>query len=75
MVQLEGVVGTHVIDGLDVGEGVGETLVVRACVVSCVVDAGEAADAEAAEVEDGGGAEVVDVGGSPAAVVAVVVCQ
>lgn len=59
------------VDGLDIGERVGETLVVGACVVARVVDAGEPANAEATEVEDGGSAEVVDVGGGPAAVVAV----
>lgn len=55
---------------LNVGERVRQTLVVRAQVVARVVDARDAADAEAAEVEDGGGTEVVDVGGGPAAVVA-----
>lgn len=55
---------------LDIGERVRQTLVVWTQVVARVVDARDAADAEAVEVEDGGGAEVVDVGGGPAAVVA-----
>lgn len=71
LVQLEGVVSTHVVHGLDVGERVRQTLVVQTQVVARVIDAREAADAKAAEVEDRGGAEVVDVGGGPAAVVAV----
>lgn len=50
--QLERVVGPYVVDGLDVDVGVWETLIVRAVVVTDVVDSREASDAEAVEVED-----------------------